>query len=114
MLSVLMLSSLLVVGAILLSAYILTLREQRRSTSLARLPRRSALALVATLGLMVLAIWWLLHPVCVPLSDADVREFARWAPIETRTDRQLHGPVFQRRDGRWYQCKSWLSRQLFF
>jgi hypothetical protein len=49
----------------------------------------------------------------VPLSDADVREAARWAPLETRLDRQLHGPVFQQRHGRWFQCKSWVSRQLF-
>ena len=69
-----------------------------------------AVVCLAALG----AGWWLIHPICVPLSDADVREFARWAPIETRTDRQLHGPVFQQHNGRWYQCKSWISRQLFF
>jgi hypothetical protein len=72
------------------------------------------LAGLVLLGVLGIAAWWLIHPVCVPLSDADVREFARWAPIDTRTDRQLHGPVFQRRGGRWYQCKSWISRQLFF
>jgi len=76
--------------------------------------RRALLAGLAAVLLLAVGIWWLLHPVCVPLSDADVREFARWAPIETRTDRQLHGPVFQLRAGRWYQCKSWISRQLFF
>ena len=76
--------------------------------------RRAVLAGLTLLCLLATAAWWLLHPVCVPLSDAEVREFARWAPIETRTDRQLHGPVFQNRDGHWYQCKSWISRQLFF
>ena len=73
-------------------------------------PRRATLT--GMLLIVVLAVWWLLHPVCRPLSDADVREFARWAPIETREDRQLHGRVFQLRGGRWYQCKSWVSRQL--
>jgi hypothetical protein len=64
--------------------------------------------------LVVAAVWWLLHPVCVQLSEQDVQEFALWAPIETRTDHQLHGPVFQEREGQWYQCKSWVSRQFFF
>jgi hypothetical protein len=43
-----------------------------------------------------------------------VAEAAKYGALETRTDRQLHGPVWQRRDGRWYQCKSWISRQFFF
>jgi hypothetical protein len=77
-------------------------------------PRRAALAGITLLGVIGLGVWWLLHPICVPLSDADVKEAARWAPLETRSDRQLHGPVFQQRDGRWYQCKSWVSRQFFF
>ena len=75
-------------------------------------PRRAILTGFLLIG--VLAVCWLLHPVCRPLSDADVREFARWAPIATREDRQWHGRVFQQRGGRWYQCKSWVSRQLFF
>ncbi|HEU5040780.1 MAG TPA: hypothetical protein VFT84_08175 [Gemmatimonadales bacterium] len=60
------------------------------------------------------AVGWLLRPVCVPLLPDEVGRFAEWQPIEQRTDRQLHGPVFQERDGRWHQCKSWISRQLFF
>jgi hypothetical protein len=44
--------------------------------------------LTGILLMVVVAVWWLLHPVCRPLSDADVREFARWAPIETREDWQ--------------------------
>jgi len=75
-------------------------------------PRRGILT--GILLIVVIAIWWLLHPVCRPISDADVREFARWAPIETREDRQLHGRIFQQRGGHWYQCKSWVSRQFFF
>ncbi len=66
------------------------------------------------LALAVAAVLWCAHPICVPLSAADVAEAARWAPLETRTDRQWHGRVFQRRDGQWYQCKSWISREFFF
>jgi len=53
-----------------------------------------------------------LRPVCVPLSSDDLARFN--VPIERRTDRDFYVPVFQRRDGQWYQCKTWLSRQLFF
>jgi hypothetical protein len=70
--------------------------------------------LLAVLLLAASALAWLAHPVCVPLSEADGESFNRWQPIEQRRDRQLHGPVFQRREGQWYQCKSWISRKLFF
>jgi hypothetical protein len=53
-----------------------------------------------------------LRPVCVPLSEEDVARFD--PPIETRGDRDLYLSVFQQRNGRWHQCKTWLSRQLFF
>jgi hypothetical protein len=52
------------------------------------------------------------RPVCVPLSSEDLAGFN--SPIETRTDRDLYLRVFQRRGEQWYQCKTWLSRQLFF
>ncbi len=57
---------------------------------------------------------WLAHPVCVPLSAADIEGFRRWQPLEARLDRQFHGRVFQQRGGHWFQCKSWISRQMFF
>jgi hypothetical protein len=53
-----------------------------------------------------------LRPVCVPISDESLAHFTE--PIEQRTDRDLYVRVFQLRDGRWHQCKTWLSRQLFF
>ena len=53
-----------------------------------------------------------MRPVCVPLSAEQLAGFT--APIETRTDREFYMRVFQQRDGRWYQCKTWLSRQFFF
>ena len=79
--------------------------------------RRAGRAIVIALGVVAVVaatIIWCAHPVCVPLSDADVAEAAKWGPLETRTDRQWHGRIWQRREGRWYQCKSWISRQLFF
>ena len=76
--------------------------------------RRSLIVGVTLLIALTIGLWWLLHPVCVLLSPEDVARAAEWQPLEQRTDRQLHGPVFQQRDGRWYQCKSWISRQLFF
>ena len=53
-----------------------------------------------------------LRPVCVPLSPADLAGFD--PPVETRTDHDFYLRVFQQIDGRWYQCKTWLSRQFFF
>jgi hypothetical protein len=72
---------------------------------------------VVVLGLALLAAAvsaWLVHPICVPLTPADVESFNRWQPLEQRTDRQLHRRVFRQRAGQWYQCKSWISRKLFF
>ena len=53
-----------------------------------------------------------LRPVCVPLSPSDLSGFN--TPIETRTDHDFYLRVFQQIDGRWFQCKTWLSRQFFF
>ena len=53
-----------------------------------------------------------LRPVCVPIPSDTLAAFD--PPIETRDDRDLHFRVFQLRDGQWFQCKTWLSRQFFF
>jgi hypothetical protein len=78
--------------------------------------RHARLAVWTLVGFALVASMfaWCIHPVCMPLSAADLTEAAKWASLETRTDRQLHGPIFQRRNGGWYQCKSWISRQFFF
>lgn len=52
------------------------------------------------------------RPVCVPLSSEDLANFN--VPIEQRTDRDFYVRVFQKRDGQWHQCKTWISRQFFF
>jgi hypothetical protein len=67
-----------------------------------------AAALVLLLGAGAFA----LRPVCVPLTDSDVSQFT--VPVERRADRDFHVKVFQQRNGRWHQCKTWLSRQFFF
>ncbi len=61
---------------------------------------------------LAIALGFALRPVCVPLSAEDLQGFT--VPIEQRTDRDFYLQVFQRRDGQWYQCKTWLSRQFFF
>ena len=66
------------------------------------------LAIVLVLALIGLAM----RPVCVPIPDESLAQFN--VPIEQRTDRDFHVKVFQQRDGRWHQCKTWISRQLFF
>ncbi len=71
--------------------------------------RRALLILgLLALGLVLFAF----RPVCVPLSAEDIQRFN--VPIEQRTDRDFYLKVFQQRDGQWYQCKTWLSRQFFF
>jgi hypothetical protein len=44
--------------------------------------RTFALAL-ATLALLAIVTVWCAHPICMPLSAADVTEAAKWAPLET-------------------------------
>jgi hypothetical protein len=75
---------------------------------------RALVLVLCGLALGVAIVAWCAHPICVPLTDAEVAEAVRWAPLETRPDRQWHGRVWQRRGGQWYQCKSWIPRQLFF
>ena len=60
----------------------------------------------------VAALVFVLHPVCVPLTADDLKTFN--VPIEQRTDHDFYLKVFQRRSGQWYQCKTWISRFLFF
>ena len=78
---------------------------------------RAGRALVVALGgvaLVLAVVVWCAHPVCRPLSDEDVAEAAKYGALDARTDRQWHGRIWQRKGGRWYHCKSWISRQLFF
>ena len=67
---------------------------------------------IATVGVSAALVVIALRPVCVPLSPTDLAAFD--PPIETRTDHDFYLQVFQQMNGRWYQCKTWLSRQLYF
>lgn len=77
------------------------------------LRRRAWLSLGA--AALVLGAWlaWSLHPVCVPIPEEDLPSFR--PPIESRTETGLAGQrYFQQREGRWYHCKAWIARALFF
>lgn len=72
------------------------------------------LGIILVLAVVGLGTAWLGHPVCVPIADEDLKTF-KPVPIEQRTDRDLFlFRTFQKRDGHWCQCKSWIARQLFF
>jgi hypothetical protein len=60
---------------------------------------------------VALAGIWLMHPVCDPIADADVPRFETVIPLQQRA---RQGEPFRKLGGHWYQCKSWISRQLFF
>jgi len=61
---------------------------------------------------IVIIIFLIFRPVCVPLSDEDLKRFD--PPIETRTDKNFYIKTFQKNDNQWYQCKIWISRKFFF
>ena len=71
---------------------------------------RRALILFGLLALLLIVLAF--RPVCVPISAEDLKTFN--VPIDQRTDHDFYLKVFQKRQGQWYQCKTWLSRQLFF
>lgn len=54
-----------------------------------------------------------LRPVCTQVDDITLQ--AMNPPIHLRTDVDIYMPVFQQRpDGGWNQCKTQLSRWMFF
>jgi len=72
-------------------------------------PRWSWLVFVVALAFVV---GFTLRPICVALTPEQVASFT--SPIGERTDRDIYLRVFQQRNGQWLQCKTWISRQLFF
>jgi len=72
--------------------------------------KKTTKILLTVLG--IIAIAFLLSPVCVELSPADIQSFS--TPIWQRTDRDVWFPVFQQRGNQWYQCKTRLARVFFF
>lgn len=67
-----------------------------------------AIALTLVAALIALTLW----PVGEPLTAEFVAGFD--PPIEQRADTDFYMRVFQMRDGDWHQCKTRISRALFF
>lgn len=61
---------------------------------------------------IVIILFLMFRPICVPLSDEDVKRFN--PPIEMRMDKNFYIKTFQKKDNQWYQCKTWISRKFFF
>lgn len=61
---------------------------------------RSSIGLTVVIALVACAGWFVLRPVCVPLTADDIAQFT--LPIEQRTDRDLYLRVFQYRQRQWY------------
>lgn len=75
--------------------------------------RRAWVGLAAAVLVFAAIAAWLLHPACREITAEDLARFD--PPIETRSDTDMLGrPAFQRRDGGWYQCKTWIAREMFF
>jgi len=62
--------------------------------------------------LIVVILYLMFRPVCVIITDEEVKNFN--PPIETRTDKNFYLKTFQKRENQWYQCKTWISRKFFF
>lgn len=61
---------------------------------------------------IVIILFLMFRPICVPLSDEDVKRFN--PPIEMRMDKNFYIKTFQKKDNQWYRCKTWISRKFFF
>ena len=74
---------------------------------------RTLLTLVVLVALVGAGAVFLFRPACRAIDAESVALFD--PPIETRRETTFYGsPVFQQKDGEWFQCKTWLSRQFFF
>lgn len=69
---------------------------------------RVVLLVLSCVGLLGAA---LLHPVCVPISEEERPAFESVRTLERRA---AEGEPFCKLEGRCYQCKSYISRSLFF
>ena len=77
-------------------------------------PRRWYLNPFAVLAAFVIACgYFLFRPACMAIDAETVARFD--PPIEERRETTFYGsPLFQQKNGTWFQCKPWLSRQFFF
>jgi hypothetical protein len=67
------------------------------------------------LGLLVAGtvggLTFMFRPVCVPIESGE-QEAAQYHYSE-RQDKDFYVKVFQKKDGQWHHCKTWISRQCF-
>ncbi|NIP39780.1 MAG: hypothetical protein GWM89_12190 [Candidatus Dadabacteria bacterium] len=70
------------------------------------------LKIIIPVFVLVVLLFVLFRPVCVEITDEDLKRFD--PPIETRTDKNFYLKSFQKKEGKWYQCKTWISRKFFF
>lgn len=69
-------------------------------------------AFAITLFLIVGATVFLFWPVCVPIENGE-QEAEKYNYAE-RQDKNFVVKVFQKKDGQWHHCKTWIGRQFFF
>jgi len=50
--------------------------------------------------------------VCVPIENGE-QEAEKYNYAE-RQDKNFVVKVFQKKDGQWHHCKTWIGRQFFF
>lgn len=69
---------------------------------------RGVLWVLSFIGLLGEALF---HPVCVPISELERPTFESVRALE---ERAAEGEPFYKLESRWYQCKSCISRSLFY
>jgi hypothetical protein len=70
--------------------------------------RTISIIAASIVAIIAFALW----PVCVPIESTEAAAYQ--PPIEQRTDKDFYLQVFQKKDGQWCQCKTRISRAMFF
>ena len=75
--------------------------------------RRTRLAFVLLAAALIAGAVFLFRPICVPIPEDTLAVFN--PPIEQRRETTFYGTaIFRQKNGQWFQCKTWISRQFFF
>jgi hypothetical protein len=75
------------------------------------LGQRRRRRVVLVLACLVYLVVFVEHPVCDLIPPERQKDFETVRSLE---ERARQGEPFSHLEGKWYQCKSWLARQLFF
>ena len=74
---------------------------------------RTRLAFVLLAAALIAGAVFLFRPICVPIPEDTLAVFN--PPIEQRRETTFYGTaIFRQKNGQWFQCKTWISRQFFF